>query len=1164
MNPTRRPPAQDEANTAQRQAADPAASAFVLASAGSGKTKLLIDRLLRLLLAGAAPERLLCLTYTRAAAAEMALRLRERLGRWVMADEAELERDLEALGVASGEEMRRRARTLFAELLDVPGGLRIDTIHAFCQSVLRRFPLEAGLSPHFTVIEEGERAELVAKALEEVLAQAVEGRGEERARLSQAIARLSVRCEKRDVIEAIGLVLDGLRRYRAILERPAELRRRILMERLGLEICDEESFWRCVFDLPPDLAATLRRLAADASPSVKEKLECLSDWLEKDERERRECFDEKWCDVLLTKKKEPREKLLNSKLKKLYPGDAEVLRKVQEKLARSVLHYEALGDVELALAFLDLAAPVIARFEEEKKRAGFLDFSDLIERTAALLCSYPAAFVLYKLDGGIDHILVDEAQDTAPEQWEIIEALSEEFFAGETARPANRTLFVVGDVKQSIYSFQGARPEMLLPRRREWREKAEACGALWREVPLNVSFRATAPLLALVDAVFQGKAAALGLPEGEAITHVSAREERGARIDLWPLLCRSEKEAASVPPRDEPPSLEAALAQEVALWIATLLSGAGGVRLPASGRRVEARDILVLVRRRGPFDAHLVRALKKRGVKVAGRDRLLLTEQPAVADVLNLCDVILLPEDDFALAAFLLSPLGGLDQESLMHLALNRSDGLWQTLLRRQGERKEWKAAADYLKTLLDRHDFVSPYGLLAEALHALGGRARLLGRFGEEALEPLAELLTEARRFSETHTPSLQGFLHWIRMSGEEIKRAPENLADAVRIMTVHGAKGLQAPLVILPDTTFSAERLGPARDAVWGLPGQEGEFPFYHRRALPFAGAYGEARAKKEEEARAEHHRLLYVALTRAEEWLLVCGVGKNAKPKAEEKEAVEKEAGEKEPEERASPSWYTLIAQGLKALPGLSEEDPSPPSAPGLAWAGKTLSLVQEGARPTLAPPSSPPAPPPPRFLEDPRRFPPPAEPLPPRLTPAASASPLSPLRAPSSARLAALTRGEAIHALLAQGPKQGGGAEAMAQVLRRCGIGESEAHGIAQKLCTLFTAPDYAPFFDPRARAEVPVAGRVAGFEVVGTIDRLLITEETVWLADFKTDADPPLRPPAAYLRQLALYWALLRDLHPGRAVRAALVWTALPRLDWIGEEELCRHLPAREA
>lgn len=1152
------------AEAAQREASDPAASALVLASAGSGKTKLLVDRILRLLLAGAAPERLLCLTYTRAAAAEMALRLRERLGRWVLASADELGRELAGLGVADTPEVRRRARTLFAELLDLPGGLRIDTIHAFCQAVLRRFPLEAGLSPHFDVIEEGERAELIGNALEEVLAHGVEGRREERERLAGAIALLSTRVEREDLITAIGLILDEPGRYRRVLALGAAERRRRLGELLGLGIRDEATFWQRALNPDRRLLAALQRLAGapDATPKQREQFETLIAWLEAPEEERRASFYTDWCGTLLNSAQEPKGNLLgqNTKLSKLLPEAAECLRQAQADLSALCKAREVLGELDVALAFLDIASPVIERFEEEKRREGFLDFTDLIERTADLLHTCPAAWVLYKLDGGIDHILVDEAQDTAPAQWRIIDALSAEFFAGESARPATRTLFVVGDIKQSIYSFQGARPETLLPRRARWREQARAAGLLWRDMPLNVSFRSTAPLLALVDAVFGERAAALGLPAEERISHCSAREERGGRIELWPLLHSEGNEEDLTPPCDDPPDPKAILAREVAGWISRLLKS--GARLPASGRRLEARDILVLVRRRTVFDAHLVRELKRRDVNVAGRDRLLLTEQPAVADVLNLCEVILLPEDDLALACFLVSPLGGLDQESLMALALGREESLWQTLLRRQNEREEWGRAAAYLKTLLDRHDFTSPYGLIAEALHALGGRARLLARFGEEALEPLAELLAEARRFSEIHPPSLQEFVHWLRLSGEEIKRAPENLADAVRIMTVHGAKGLQAPLVILPDTTFDPDRMSLGREPVFALSGPEGDIPFFCRRSsLPFGEAFTRAREGRRQEDRAEHHRLLYVALTRAAEWLVICGVenggGKNG---------TDDEGG-------APPSsWYRLIREGMQRLEGVREEDRPAPEDRRFTWAGRGMRLEVEDphAFPAASlPPPPPPSPPLPPFVQAPHHHPaPPPAGAPRRLTPASPyiPSPRSPLRDLSPARLSALGRGEAIHDLLARGPYDENAAEEVRRFLCRHGMSRAEAEEVRERLRILFTAPECAPFFDPAARAEVPVAGRVRGFEVMGTIDRLLITEEAVWVADFKTDAAPPPpgRIPPRYLRQLALYGALLRDLHPNRPVRAALIWTALPRLEWVPEEVLLAHLPSPEA
>lgn len=1196
-----------EADSAQRRAADPAASAFVLASAGSGKTKLLVDRMLRLLLDGADPARLLCLTYTRAAAAEMAIRLRRRLGEWVRASEGELGERLRTLGVADTPELRARARGLFAAVLDVPGGLRIDTIHAFCQSVLRRFPLEAGLSPHFTVIEESERRELLEEALEEVLTRAVEGPGDARAPLAAAIERLAPHCEKDQIIALLSALLDERERYRDILALTPEERREILHRGLGLRLTQEAEFWDEALALLEGLGETLRRLSdsSEATDKQKEKFDRLLTWVGRPEAERRARFEE-WCGLLLNKERKPDGNLLkrSTRLAKALPEEAGALREAQERLAALLTARDALEETEVALAFLELAAPVLAHFENEKNRAGFLDFGDLIARTAALLRSHPAAWVLYKLDGGIDHILIDEAQDTAPAQWKIIEALSEEFFAGETARSSTRTLFVVGDVKQSIYSFQGAKPEALLPLRHRWEERARGGGAEWRNVPLNVSFRTTAPLLDLVDRVFAGRAPALGLDANDAIRHASAREERAARIELWPLLGKKKSEggnpagaeaedaaAADEPPRDDPPAPETVLAEALARWIKSCLDD-DSLRLPASGRRPVAGDFLVLVRRRGRFDAELVRALKRAGVNVAGRDRLLLTEQPAVADLLNLCDAILLPEDDLALANFLVSPLGGLDQESLMELALGRSDSLWQTLLRRRGERKAWNAAADFLETLRDRQDFTSPYGLLAEALSRFGGRRRLLARFGEEALEPIEELLAEARRYAEIHPPSLEGFVHWLRVSAEEIKRAPENLADAVRIMTVHGAKGLEAPCVILPDTTFDPARIGRGHEEILTL--ERGgalpcDIPFFHRRpTLDFGAAVAAARERKEREGLAEHHRLLYVALTRAQEWLVVCGVEKGQKKGAAAQTATdpasgpnpaaaEGEAGEgreREEEARSSPSlcWYDLIRQGMAGLEGVEEIPWTKQATKGFAWSGTALRFLREERRDVPTPSAAPLSPPDlPPFARDPAAHPPPPEPSPlPRLTPAApaAAAPRSPLEGRAGPRAAALERGRLVHALLAQLPTL---AEAEREgralaFLAANGLAGAAAAEIWGQVAALLADPACARFFGPEARAEVAVAGSVAGFEVNGVIDRLVITPEVVWLADFKTDADPPPpgKAPPSYLRQLALYAALLAELYPGREVRAAIIWTALPRIDGLAKEALDAALPSGPA
>ncbi|MBN8896937.1 MAG: UvrD-helicase domain-containing protein, partial [Rhodospirillales bacterium] len=555
----------------------------------------------------------------------------------------------------------------------------------------------------------------------------------------------------------------------------------------------------------PALRDAARRVQAQGSPKVAERAGAMLDWFGLTGAQRAAQW-ETWRDCFFTKTGLVRgdSAFVNDKLGK---ADPDLLPRFQAEAARIAEVDDRCRAVELAAisaALVTLAAPVLQAYAQHKQATGLVDYDDLIGRTSDLLVHPGAAWVLYKLDGGLDHLLLDEVQDTAPAQWRIAHALTEEFFAGTGDSETVRTVFAVGDRKQSIYSFQGADAEEFDQSRDLLRTRVTRAKRPWRDTGLDVSFRSTAPVLALVDAVFAQAAAGDGVVEaGQVLTHDSDRATQAGRVELWPLTPLPDA-AAPEPWRvpDQNQGLRSApqhLAETLADWIREQTSGA--VMLESKDRPLAPGDVMVLVRRRNAFAHALVRALKTRGVPVAGLDRLVLTEPPAVQDLLALCDALLLPQDDLVFACLLTSPLGGLTDDDLMALATGRAGPLWETLRDRADEQPHWAAAWQFFAALLARVDYVSPYALLAEALGPLGGRARLFARLGAEAAEPIDELLQAALTYGRLHPPSLQGFLHWLRRSGAEVKREPEAAGNLVRVMTVHGAKGLQAPLVILPD---------------------------------------------------------------------------------------------------------------------------------------------------------------------------------------------------------------------------------------------------------------------------------------------------------------------------------------------------------------------------
>ncbi len=1148
--------ARARANTEQLRASDPAVSAFVSASAGSGKTKLLTDRLLRLMLAGADPGRIQCLTFTKAAAAEMALRLQRRLGEWVTRDDSALDDALRKLDVTPDPRTRKRARALFAEVLDLPGGVRIGTIHAFCQSLLRRFPLEARISPHFQLIEDRDAKEAMRDSREAMLGRA---RGTP---LEAALGKIAglVTAEKFGALAA-ALAEDRERLARALAlgDGLAQAQRRAL----GITAREAAEIRAAAVTWPESQALrdAARRVAEGGSPGCRERALRVLDWLAQEPARRGERWDD-WAGQFLTAAGAPRAEshLVGKKLAQDCPDLMPAYLAEAERIVRVQDECRALEMASVSAALVALAGPVIAGYASRKEAGGQVDFEDLIGRTSSLLVDPGAAWVLYKLDGGLDHLLLDEVQDTAPPQWRIAHALTAEFFAGEgrEAGAAPRTVFAVGDRKQSIFSFQGADIRTFDEARARLGRRVRDAGERWLDTTLDVSFRSTAPVLALVDRVFADPQAACGVVQpGQTLSHFADRADHAGTVELWPLApapAVADSPPWSIPEQNRSRSSAVnLLADTLADWIGEQTAGA--TLIESRGRPLAPGDVMVLVRRRGDFPRALVRALKLRGVPVAGLDRLILTEQPAVRDLIALAETLLLPEDDLSLACVLTSPLGGLGDDSLMTLAVGRdSRPLWDTLRARRSERPEWDEAAAFITKLLGRVDYASPHGLLAEALGPLGGRARLYARLGPEAAEPIDELLQAAIAYGRNHPPSLQGFLDWLAATGTEVKREPEGAGNAVRIITVHGAKGLQAPLVILPDTTSLPKEDDPL---LWAPDPETGvEVPLWAPRKELKCEAAERIREAALARKAEEYNRLLYVALTRAEDRLVVCGwqPGRGDTPEASWYARVQ--AGFAGLDAAASPfkDWgeRLLYETPQRAAPDQTRPRQESEAALLPAWVGSA-----PGWRPRAVPaePSRP-------------------EPLAPSRPDGALLGPVPPAASPIAERAVAAARfrrGQVVHALLQHLPAvaPAGREEAARAWLAQPGqaLKAGDAETIAREVLAILDHPALAPLFGPGSRAEVPLTGYVDGVVIGGMVDRLAVLPDRVLIADYKTSRDPPAsldRIPVLYLRQMAAYRGVLRGVFPTRPVLCALVWTGPARITLLPDGLLDLHAPGTAA
>ncbi|MGD9785080.1 MAG: double-strand break repair helicase AddA [Hyphomicrobiaceae bacterium] len=1165
---------------AQAAAADPSVSAWVSANAGTGKTHVLTRRVLRLLLSGTRPERILCLTYTKAAAAEMSTRIFRELGFWVTHDAPTLDEALrEILGRPADVGERQRARTLFAHAIETPGGLKVQTIHSFCEALLQRFPLEAGVPPGFAILDETTSAALLRDAIDSTLARATRNPGGLLGQaLSTAVAYaadesfdnvLKEAVGRKDFIEHcfrrdIGRVgggdpLSALEpHYRMRLGVPAQATTAGLTRDVAALVSDH--------DLSRAASVLLEGGVTD-----RELATCFAD-------ARRATTDEARATALvgafLTGKGAERSdrRFITKAIRDVEPGLTDRLVNARSAFARIFTQMKGLEVVSATLALMRLADSVLADYRVLKNRRAALDYDDLVRHAASLLTGSEAApWVLFKLDGGIDHILVDESQDTAPEQWRIVSALAGEFFSGEGAHDQVPTLFAVGDEKQSIYSFQGARPEAFARMGREFREAAGAANRAWRDIPLTLSFRTVAPILAAVDRVFANSDRTPGLSARgtvAAVRHAAHRIGQSGLVEVW-----EPEQPSGAPPLDVwaplPDVRDATgvaddagepaerLAARIADRIAHLVQG--GERLASEDRSITPGDILILVRKRAPFVAPMAAALKARGIPVAGADRLRLTQQIAVKDLLALGDFLTLPEDDLSLAVVLKSPLFGLDDDDLVAIAHGRKGSLWKGLLDARAANATFDQAASLLRDWRRRADFQPPYEFFAGLLQRDGMRSRLIERLGLEAADGIDELLSLAMEHDEANPPSLTGFLAWLRAADREVKRDMEHGRDEVRIMTVHGAKGLEAPIVFLPDTCGSAAagRRSPlvGIGALTGEIGAPDAFVWATKGAsLVDAVASGkDADAVRETE---ELNRLLYVAMTRARDRLYIAGFdGRKKRPPG---------------------CWYNIIDQGLddvlawrtdvrgrrvrrieapqEATAERRKRDLSGTEAaqPLEAWAMRLAPREQQLTIPLapsrLAPYEVDEAGDP---VADQRRPAGPGDEPPPP-------SPGSAGAAPSGDRF---LRGTLTHGLLQHLPALPVDRRRQAAVdfvaRRGAALTDRQRRSIVAETMAILESEELSMLFGPDSRAEVAItaelprpSGRGAALKLAGQIDRLVVSDREVLIVDYKTNRPPPANASdvaQAYLLQLAAYRLALAQLFPEKALRAQIIWTDGPRL-----------------
>ena len=1139
----------DETTTAQRLAARPALSAFVSANAGAGKTRVLTNRVARLLLNGADPSTILCITFTKAAAAEMADRLFKLLGDWALAKDAALQ---EALADLDGDDRVRdanelaRARRLFARALETPGGLKIQTIHSFCESVLHRFPLEAGIAPGFAVIEEIEAAELKRASIDHVAAHADGFVDDSFDRLLERVTG-----------KALRELLEG-----AIGERPKYARAfEIGWEAFGDEVA--AALGVGASDQPDAIAdelfsafsrARLERawVALDASGGNPQK-HCappLRDYLASSDRSTRLAA---LARLFIDSKGNPRGKFGTQATASIDASVEEILKDAQKAYLSAADRISASTALADTRALFRILGACFADYASRKAARAALDFDDLIAATARLFSSRGGAqWVLYKLDMGLAHILLDEAQDTGPDAWSVIEAPLGEFFAGAGVKDRIRTFFAVGDQKQSIYSFQGADAALFKEKEASIGKRIDAAHD-YRSVTLSASFRTAAPVLAFVDALFSRDEVIDNVSADRPLSHLCTREGDAGVVELWPLARKAEISKPN--PWDAP--LDAApldnparrLANEAARLIKDWLDG--GETLESQGRPIAPGDIMILVQSRGALFTEMIRALGAERVPVAGADKISLMEDQGVLDLVSYARAALLEDDDLSLAETLKSPFFGVDEDGLFDLAAERrAPRLWEALRQRSAERADWSRAFGEIAAArkIALEDGAAAFFTHVLETGAPSGWRRLAGRLGHCCREPIEEFLRQAHDFETSQPRSLRLFLDAIARSGAEISREASEAGPTVRVMTAHKAKGLEAGIVFLLD----AHRRPPVGKigSLLALDGPNGgRIPVLALGDAKDSRKLAAARDAAKRLMRDEYRRLLYVAATRARDRLYICGHEHGA-------------SGDPHKPPPAEKSWHALaedafkilgdaIVDGGARLDGRAQRLASPQTAPirrREAPAAPMSAAAPDASLFRLA-------------TAEPRA----RRQSPSQLVAHQEGPAYSPARDDKS-----FLRGRILHRLLELLPEVApDGRPAAADRLLSHHAAEFSADQIAEmrgEALRVLADPRFADVFAPGSLAEAAIGGRLAGAGgetlLLGQIDRLSILKDRVLVVDYKTNRPPPTRvedAPLAYLAQMAAYRGLLRRIYPDRRIETALLWTFDARLMALPDDALDRAL-----
>ena len=1092
----------------------PITSSWVSANAGSGKTFNLINRVVRLLISGVAPSKILCITFTNSAAEEMKVRLLDRLAEWVTMESNELLFHIESLletKFTDGESRKLillKARQLFAEVLEEQSSLRISTIHSLCETILRHFSVETGIPFDFKIINEIEQRALIEELLQEF---AVES--------NQAFININKIIKPSSEAALTDFTLEIISdQERLIKEDFFEYFPEFTEAVSEGEINNSNSQ-----KLRSKISSKVLKTLIEAFSTGGNESQIHGKMIEDSYSSEQENFFEVMEKVFLTLEKKPRDhkRFPDKKVLEKYPQIISTIKKITD-LILDIRRDCQTKDLYLKTKKVkDFGKEVVSKYEKKKLEKNSLDFYDLLKKVKDLLCKDGMmSWVNFKIDATLNHLLVDECQDVSPIQWEIINRIAGEFFDNWAAVQESKSIFIVGDEKQTIYSFQGADPLTFTKVKSFYSKKLKSVGSNLIDLDLNKSYRSSPLILNYINKVFSDPNS-LGV---KVVKPHQGTKSLPGRVEIWPI---DQKQKTIISPKvwwesvsetnssDSKEIFAERLAKEIRVILAEKFipdENSDCIKF----RKVMPNDIMILFRSRSPLYYEIIEQLNRQHLPTQGADRIILNNDISIKDIISLLKFLDNPLDDLSLAEALKSPFFNISEAKLFEFAYNREESLWLSFLNNSSE----SDIITEISNLLSQVDTLTTYELLEMILVENSGMEKLINRLGSEVYETVEAFLGYVSEFEDNNISSLASFLNWFSKNKLEIKRPPNKEGRQIKVMTIHASKGQESPIVILPDTLnhsikMTQSKLVKSKNSI-----------FFKQEKLERCQKISEIERANLVENEFEENRLLYVALSRTKYWLIISANGKTLEESwyqkcllAYEQMSSEEFTVSNEVSGQKMVLEYNWHRESNKANHTID------PVIENINMGVKLKEIdVNKVEKEKLSPTSLKKIYPKPYSRTE-------------RIN-------------ESLDKNMSLIRGNLIHSLFEKLSKvENSKRQIVAKNIAKIHFPELKENyvesAIAETL-SVMRAKENKRFFSREARFEITIMGALEGIgKINGKIDCLLINDKEIEIVDFKTDRNPPKsvsEVSAAYIMQLGIYSSLIQRSFPDLPIFSYILWT----------------------